>query len=281
MRSYTGSATTIFPLKPGDRGRRSRDVASRLPDRDYLADAQAVCDGAGVVQRAQHHPRRRADPVAAGAALPPPERRRRRGDAGAHRHHRGPGAGSASSPPSASGSTSRSGPADRGLGYTPDGGTIVLDATAGAMMGLGADAHPVAAVVARSPRATGRTSRPPSSTPPTASATSRPASGCRPSGRRRVTSRSYGRLIAGSDPRRISACRLTVSPEYALAETRDLMLREMNHRVKNLFAIIGGMISAGSRAHRRIDVFAADIARADLGAGPGALAVRPGERPGA
>ncbi len=52
---------------------------------------------------------------------------------------------------------------------------------------------------------------------------------------------------------------IDVSPNYALAETRELMLREMNHRVKNLFAIIGGMISAGSRTHRDIGVFATDM----------------------
>jgi two-component system, chemotaxis family, CheB/CheR fusion protein len=37
------------------------------------------------------------------------------------------------------------------------------------------------------------------------------------------------------------------------------MLREMNHRVKNLFAIIGGMISAAARTHRDVDVLSADL----------------------
>nr|NKR04617.1 chemotaxis protein [Escherichia coli] len=70
---------------------------------------------------------------------------------------------------------------------------------------------------------------------------------------------SYGRLTRSGDRKRIVGVCIDVSPEYALAETRDLMLREMNHRVKNLFAIIGGMISAGSRTHRDIGIFASDM----------------------
>lgn len=71
--------------------------------------------------------------------------------------------------------------------------------------------------------------------------------------------RSYGRLTCSGDRKRVVGVCIDVSPEYALAETRDLMLREMNHRVKNLFAIIGGMISAGARTHKEIGVFASDM----------------------
>jgi two-component system CheB/CheR fusion protein len=71
--------------------------------------------------------------------------------------------------------------------------------------------------------------------------------------------RSYGRLTRSGDRKRIVGVCIDVSPEYALAETRELMLREMNHRVKNLFAIIGGMISAGARTHKDIGIFADDM----------------------
>ncbi|WP_298956375.1 chemotaxis protein CheB [uncultured Methylobacterium sp.] len=259
VRSYTGSATTIFPLKPGDRGRPLADVASRLPDRDYLDDAQAVCDGAGVVQR--RITTRDGDRTLSLRVLP-------------YRLQNGgvDGATLVLTDITEALALERQLAAERerldlairagGIGvweYTPDGDTIVLDATAGAMMGLGADAHPVAAVVARVA---------PGDRPDFEAALVDAARGLGDfEARFRVPTerqtprhvRSYGRLIAGSEPRRIVGVSIDVSPEYALAETRDLMLREMNHRVKNLFAIIGGMISAGARAHRRIDVFAADM----------------------
>ena len=39
------------------------------------------------------------------------------------------------------------------------------------------------------------------------------------------------------------------------------MLREMNHRVKNLFAVIAGMITVASRNHDEVRPFATDLRR--------------------
>jgi two-component system CheB/CheR fusion protein len=52
---------------------------------------------------------------------------------------------------------------------------------------------------------------------------------------------------------------IDVTAEYAIAETRELMLREMNHRVKNLFAIISGIVSAAARSHDDVTVMADDV----------------------
>ncbi|GAA3265750.1 hypothetical protein GCM10020258_33860 [Sphingomonas yabuuchiae] len=52
---------------------------------------------------------------------------------------------------------------------------------------------------------------------------------------------------------------IDVTAEYAIAETRELMLREMNHRVKNLFAIISGIVSAASRSHDDVTEMADDV----------------------
>ncbi|MBM3928610.1 MAG: chemotaxis protein, partial [Sphingomonadales bacterium] len=71
--------------------------------------------------------------------------------------------------------------------------------------------------------------------------------------------KGFGRVIAGSVPARLVGVSIDVTPEYTLAETRDLMLREMNHRVKNLFAVIAGMIVLAARNHDDVQVFSADV----------------------
>ncbi len=144
--------------------------------------------------------------------------------------------------------------------YSPDAGTVVVDSTAGTIFGLTPDTpHPTAALAA---------SVLPEDRPGFEAALAEAAHGLDEfEARIRVRAadhalrhiRSYGRLTRSGDRKRIVGVCIDVSPEYALAETRDLMLREMNHRVKNLFAIIGGMISAGARTHREIGVFATDM----------------------
>ncbi len=143
VRSFTAAATTIFPLQPGDRGRPLADVSSRLAGHDYLHDAQEVCS------------RRHADPgritTRDGARTlslrvlpyPPPERQRRRRHPGAHRHHRRAGP---RTPMAAERERLELAVKAGGIGvweYAPDAGTITVDSTAGAMLGLAADTpHP-------------------------------------------------------------------------------------------------------------------------------------------
>ena len=61
------------------------------------------------------------------------------------------------------------------------------------------------------------------------------------------TLRGLGRLVAGSHPVRLVGVNFDVTAEAETVAMRELMLREMNHRVKNLFAIIGGMVSLAAR----------------------------------
>ncbi len=67
--------------------------------------------------------------------------------------------------------------------------------------------------------------------------------------------KGFGRLVADSVPRRLVGVSIDVTTEREATNTREIMLREMNHRVKNLFAIIGGMITAGSRTHSDVRAF--------------------------
>lgn len=70
--------------------------------------------------------------------------------------------------------------------------------------------------------------------------------------------KAYGRLI-GSRPRRLVGATIDLTAEYAVAETRGLMLREMNHRVKNLFAVVSGMIAVAGRSHNDVRSYGADL----------------------
>ncbi|WP_198024209.1 sensor histidine kinase [Asaia astilbis] len=62
--------------------------------------------------------------------------------------------------------------------------------------------------------------------------------------------RKQGRLIGAL---------IDVTPEFVVAETRSLMLQEMNHRVRNLFAVIASLVSIGARSHSDIKSFATDV----------------------
>lgn len=260
VRSFTAAATTIFPLQPGDRGRPLADVSSRLAGHDYLHDAQEVCSGGTPIQR--RITTRDGTRTLSLRVLP-------------YRLQNGSvdGATLVLTDITDALALERQLAAERerlelavkagGIGvweYAPDAGTITVDSTAGAMLGLAADTpHPTSALTANvlhEDRLSLET------------ALAEAAHGLdefeaririRTSEHATRYIRSYGRLTRSGDRKRIVGVCIDVSPEYALAETRELMLREMNHRVKNLFAIIGGMISAGSRTHRDIGVFATDM----------------------
>ncbi len=246
---------------PGRRpGRPLADVSSRLAGHDYLHDAEAVCAGGTVIQR-----RLTTRDGARTLSLRVLPYRLQNGSVD--------GATLVLTDITEALSLERQLAAERerlelavkagGIGvweYSPDAATIVVDSTAGMMFGLAPDTpHPVPALVA---------SVVPEDRIGLEAALAEAAHGLDEfEARIRVRAadhaprhiRSYGRLTRSGDRKRIVGVCIDVSPEYALAETRDLMLREMNHRVKNLFAIIGGMISAGSRTHRDIGIFASDM----------------------
>lgn len=73
------------------------------------------------------------------------------------------------------------------------------------------------------------------------------------------TLKTYAGVIRRDGEHRLLGATVDISPEYRLAESRALMLQEMNHRVKNLFAIIGGMITIAARSHDDVPTFARDL----------------------
>ncbi|MGN3974087.1 CheR family methyltransferase [Tsuneonella sp. SYSU-LHT278] len=71
--------------------------------------------------------------------------------------------------------------------------------------------------------------------------------------------RSLARLIDHSGKRKLIGVTFDVTPERALLAQRELMIREMNHRVKNLFSVISAMISIAARESDDIESFAEDL----------------------
>jgi two-component system, chemotaxis family, CheB/CheR fusion protein len=259
IRSFTEAATSIFPLQTTDRGRSLEDVVSKLDDDGYLEDARSVASsGTSVLRRVQTKdggrtlsmqvlPYRTQFGAVDGTTLVLTDitdalslerqlaTERERLDMAVH-------AG--------------------GIGvweYCIDADELLLDATHRDLLGLpregdlkigeafdrihGEDRMAVQTDLQQAIAGDGDFE-----------ATFRVERG---SEVRHL--KSFGRLVSDSHPRRLVGAIIDITPEYALAETRALMLREMNHRVKNLFAIVSGMISAGARSHNDVQAYADDI----------------------
>lgn len=71
--------------------------------------------------------------------------------------------------------------------------------------------------------------------------------------------KTFGRYVEDSDPPRIIGVSVDVTAENELAEARELMISEMNHRVKNLFAMIGGILRIAARKHETTEALVADV----------------------
>lgn len=69
----------------------------------------------------------------------------------------------------------------------------------------------------------------------------------------------FGRYVGDVEAPRIIGVTVDVTAEYRLAETRELMLNEMNHRVKNLFAMIGGILRMAGRKHDTVQGLVSDV----------------------
>ena len=262
VRSYTEAATRIFPLKPADRGRPLTEVANRLQDAGHLEDARAVAAGAPPSQRRVHTsdgqhifsmrvlPYRTQNGEVDGATLVLTEIT----DALALERQ-------------LAAERERLDMAIKAAGigvweYCPENGELILDqaerqlfemqhdaeVSIDALLGrINADDLPkVEAALRRAIERSGDYE-----------ATFRVR---RSDGEMRWI-KGFGRVIGGRTPRRLVGVSIDVTPEYALAETRELMLREMNHRVKNLFAVIAGMITIAARSHDDLRTFADDIRR--------------------
>ncbi|PNU02223.1 CheR family methyltransferase [Novosphingobium guangzhouense] len=262
IRSFTEAATTIFPLQQTDKGRLLADVATRLDDGAYLDDAQRVAASGEPLQRRVRTrdggrtlslrvlPYRTQHGKIDGATLVLTDitvALLMEDDLAAERERLDLAV--------------RTG----GIGvweFRPDEDNVILDGTSRTQLSLSvqgevglsdvlARVHPEdrAAVedgIAHalysdrdmevafrvSPRRDGE------------------------GGARQL--KAYGRLI-GSRPRRLVGATIDLTAEYAVAETRGLMLREMNHRVKNLFAVVSGMIAVAGRSHDNVRSYGEDL----------------------
>ena len=280
VRSYTDAATTIFPLKPADRGRPLTDVASRLQDAEHLADARAVVEGAAPRQRRV----RTVDGhrILSLRALP---YRAQNGDVD--------GVTLVLTDITDALALERQLAAERerldiaikaaGIGvweYVPANGELVLDQVERDLLSVQeGDREDIAAMLNRIDAADRATVE---------AALRHAVEGSgdyeatfrvhRPDGQTRWV-KGFGRTVAGSNPQRLVGVSIDVTPEYAVAETRELMLREMNHRVKNLFAVIAGMITIASRSHADVPGFADDIRRRIAALGAAHSLASPAGRP--
>ncbi|TMV92140.1 chemotaxis protein CheB [Thioclava sp. BHET1] len=59
--------------------------------------------------------------------------------------------------------------------------------------------------------------------------------------------RGMGRMVSEPDAQRMIGLSVDITSEIENERMRELMLREMNHRVKNLFSIVSGMLRIASR----------------------------------
>lgn len=68
-----------------------------------------------------------------------------------------------------------------------------------------------------------------------------------------------GRRIEFGESRKFIGVTFDVTSERELLDQRDLMIREMNHRVKNLFAIVAALTSMSARNASSVDEFARNL----------------------
>ncbi|APH54414.1 Protein-glutamate methylesterase [Granulibacter bethesdensis] len=260
VRSYTEAATRIFPLKPSDRGRPLTDVTSRLATIEYFEDARAVACGAESVQRrvtTQDGKR-----IYSMRVLP-------------YNTHKGTvdGATLVLTDITDALVMERQLAAERerldiaikaaGIGiweYCPETGETVIDEVEQKLFDIDEEeGRQISSLLERIH---------PDDIRGVETALRRASAGnCDYEASFRIRTKDdterwikgFGRIVTGSSPTRLVGVSIDVTPEYTLAETRHLMLREMNHRVKNLFAVIAGIVTAVSRGHDNVQTFARDI----------------------
>jgi two-component system CheB/CheR fusion protein len=264
IRSFTEAATTIFPLQTGDRGRLLADVATQLDDNAYLADARQVAETGEPLQRRVHTrergrtfslrvlPYRTQHGLVDGATLVltditaalvmehdlAAERERldlaiTAGGIGVWEYCE------------ANGRLMPDSINRKQLGLPPAGEITVSDVLAcihtddrGAVaraLNRAAKGQDDFAITFRVPHSDVKG---------------------------QISDRylkSFARTIHGSSPKRMVGAAIDMTAEYALADARGLMLREMNHRVKNLFAVVSGMITAAGRSHDDVSSLAFDL----------------------
>ncbi|WP_346898168.1 chemotaxis protein CheB [uncultured Roseibium sp.] len=71
--------------------------------------------------------------------------------------------------------------------------------------------------------------------------------------------RALGRVISKDGRQRLLGVSFDISAEHQILETRDLLLREMNHRIKNLFSVVSSLVTLGSRDYDTAGELADDL----------------------
>lgn len=259
LRSYTRAATAIFPLQPTDRGRPLSDVASRFPSLDFTSRVQSVmADGIEynqtVMDREQERtfslrilPYRTADGATDGATIVMTDI--------SH-------AISVESQLATERERHELAIEAAGIGvweYIPDRGEFVLGGAAMELLQTRNGTPALQAVLqnfSEPDRQQLREALEAAIDNHTGfELTSRVIS---QDGRPRWL-KTFARHVAESDPGRVIGVSVDVTAEYELAEARELMLNEMNHRVKNLFAMIGGILRMAGRKHETVKSLVQDV----------------------
>ncbi len=70
---------------------------------------------------------------------------------------------------------------------------------------------------------------------------------------------------------------IDVDEAHRLAESRDLLANELSHRIKNIFAVVAGLIAIRSRGKSEVAVFAAEVTAAIMALGTAHEYIRPVE----
>ncbi|WP_241126946.1 chemotaxis protein CheB [Novosphingobium terrae] len=260
IRSFTEASTRIFPLQPADRGRLLADVASKLDDSAYLDDARKVAGTGEPVQRRVLT--RDGTRTLALRVLP-------------YRTQHGTVDGATlvltditealSMESDLAGERERLQLAMRagGIGiweYGIRGPDLRLDAASRSMLGLPHEGeveldHVLQNVLPEDRALIGESLRDAAAKGLDFEAAVRVMT--QPDGIRHI--KAFGRPMIGAGPGRLIGTAIDMTAEYTVAETRALMLREMNHRVKNLFAIVSAMISAVGRSHNDVRSYSEDL----------------------
>jgi two-component system CheB/CheR fusion protein len=264
IRSFTAAATSIFPLQVADRGRPLGDVATFLEDTGYLDDARQVAVTGDPVQR---RIRTRDGSRALNLAVLPYR----------NQHRVVEGATLVLTDITEALSLERQLATERerldmavragGIGvweYCADTGEVILDETCRLLLDL-----PQAGTLqreallaqvlpdARSAVETSLEQAIAGNSDFEANFRVRDAAAGSQGMPRQL--KSFGRLLPGPAPQRLVGAIIDISAEAAVADGRALMLREMNHRVKNLFAVVGGMITAAGRLHHEVPALVHDV----------------------
>ncbi|WP_341214411.1 chemotaxis protein CheB [uncultured Limimaricola sp.] len=261
LRSYTDAALEIFPFRSSDRGRPLHQVTSLLSSDAHLSAAARVIGGADVIRQ----PMTQADGSRQWMLIVHPYRVRDGAQDGVTLIFT-----------DITEMTSLQAELNRereqlelavqlaGIGiweYLPSAGRIVIDKSQAALLALPeAGGHPSAALFDqvmpedRKPlrdvlETCGRDEAEISTEfrVPTG-ADARPR-----------WLRSLARPITGEEPLRILGVSFDVTADRHLAENRELMIGEMNHRVKNLFAVISALVSTMAREANSTEQLARDL----------------------